>query len=228
MLALTLCLFTALSLLAAASRRAATATAIPAAAQRRRGRLEQRLSRAQDGQRSGQRRRHLRGSARRYPLRHCQALPGGRAHAIQLNGLVEAGRIVTGQTRTPLRSADAGMDAQTARHVAVAVQAPLVADPAALRQHVVQRRNRHRIATKYGIRPMTSPRPMVSMPVGRPSGAGAAHSDAPADFHRADPVDGAGRRRRSTVTAPTFGQAPGFVPPIPSPRPPAPTNQPCA
>ena len=64
----------------------------------------------------------------------------GERTLIQLNGLGEAGRIVTGQTlHVPLRSADAGMDAQAARHLAVAVQAPLATDPAALRQHVVQR-----------------------------------------------------------------------------------------
>ncbi|MEC7290584.1 MAG: thiamine phosphate synthase, partial [Pseudomonadota bacterium] len=45
-------------------------------------------------------------------------------------------------------AADAGMDAQAARHVAVAVQTPLATDPAALRQHVVQRgETAYRIAT---------------------------------------------------------------------------------
>ena len=153
----------------------------------------------------------------------------GERTLIQLNGLGEAGRIVTGQTlHVPLRSADAGMDAQTARHVAVAVQAPLVADPAALRQHVVQRgETAYRIATKYGIRlddlatangldasyavrlgqVLRIPTPPPISTVLTPSTELAATGGL-------------------TVTAPTFGQAPGFVPPIPSPRPPAPMNQP--
>jgi len=155
----------------------------------------------------------------------------GERTLIQLNGLGEAGRIVTGQTlHVPLRSADAGMDAQAARHVAVAVQAPLTTDPAALRQHVVQRgETAYRIATKYGIRlddlatangldasyavrlgqvlriPTAPPMSTVLTP----------------STEVASAAVGA-----LTVTAPTFGQAPGFVPPVPSPRPPAPANEP--
>ena len=158
----------------------------------------------------------------------------GERTLIQLNGLGEAGRIVTGQTlHVPLRSADAGMDAQAARHLAVAVQAPLATDPAALRQHVVQRgETAYRIATKYGIRlddlatangldasyavrlgqvlriPTAPPMSTVLTPSAEVASTSASAAGA------------------LTVTAPTFGQAPGFVPPVPSPRPPAPANEP--
>ena len=158
----------------------------------------------------------------------------GERTLIQLNGLGEAGRIVTGQTlHVPLRSADAGMDAQAARHLAVAVQAPLATDPAALRQHVVQRgETAYRIATKYGIRlddlatangldasyavrlgqvlriPTAPPMSTVLTPSAEVASTSASAAGA------------------LTVTAPTFGQAPGFIPPVPSPRPPAPANEP--
>ena len=230
MLALTLCLFTALSLLAAK----------PAGAQQQQQQYQQQLSAvAADWNSVYPAHKTAKGLVNAegiYVVLRGDTLYGiakrfrvGERTLIQLNGLGEAGRIVTGQTlHVPLRSADAGMDAQTARHVAVAVQAPLVADPAALRQHVVQRgETAYRIATKYGIRlddlatangldasyavrlgqvlriPTPPPISTVLTPSTELAAAGGL-----------------------TVTAPTFGQAPGFVPPIPSPRPPAPTNQP--
>ncbi|MEC8155002.1 MAG: LysM peptidoglycan-binding domain-containing protein, partial [Pseudomonadota bacterium] len=160
----------------------------------------------------------------------------GERTLIQLNGLGEAGRIVTGQTlHVPLRSADAGMDVQAARHVAVAVQAPLATDPAALRQHVVQRgETAYRIATKYGIRldDLATANGLdasyavrlgqvLRIPTAPPMSTVLTPSTEVASNSAAVAAAGA-----LTVTAPTFGQAPGFVPPVPSPRPPAPANEP--
>ncbi|MEC8710097.1 MAG: LysM peptidoglycan-binding domain-containing protein, partial [Pseudomonadota bacterium] len=160
----------------------------------------------------------------------------GERTLIQLNGLGEAGRIVTGQTlHVPLRSADAGMDAQAARHVAVAVQTPLATDPAALRQHVVQRgETAYRIATKYGIRldDLATANGLdasyavrlgqvLRIPTAPPMSTVLTPSTEVASNSAAVAAAGA-----LTVTAPTFGQAPGFVPPVPSPRPPAPANEP--
>ena len=230
MLALTLCLFTALSLL----------TAKPAGAQQQQQQYQQQLSAVAADWNSvypaHKTAKGLVNAEGTYVVLRGDTLYGiakrfrvGERTLIQLNGLGEAGRIVTGQTlHVPLRSADASVDAQTARHVAVAVQAPLTADPAALRQHVVQRgETAYRIATKYGIR---------LDDLATANGLDASYAvrlgqmlripTAPPISTVLTPSTELAAAGGLTVTAPTFGQSPGFVPPVPSPRPPAPTNEP--
>ncbi|MEC8275989.1 MAG: LysM peptidoglycan-binding domain-containing protein, partial [Pseudomonadota bacterium] len=237
MLALTLCLFTALSLLAAK----------PAGAQLQQQQYQQQLSAvAADWNSVYPAHKTAKGLVNAegiYVVLRGDTLYGiakrfrvGERTLIQLNGLGEAGRIVTGQTlHVPLRSADAGMDVQAARHVAVAMQAPLATDPAALRQHVVQRgETAYRIATKYGIRldDLATANGLdasyavrlgqvLRIPTAPPMSTVLTPSTEVASNSAAVAAAGA-----LTVTAPTFGQAPGFVPPVPSPRPPAPANEP--